>query len=189
MKIAAQATPEPTEEDIQFIQQMGIDHVVLWTGGEKAGYEYYASRRKIYEDHGIKVFGFGDTAVHTRTQLFSIYPTATQRSRNTKRIFAIWAKQAFHTPPMRTWRMASGLTLRSCSNLWHRLGTDSPARRVVRRRNPIGRINVANLGQESSCRWAPLPQWLQSLRRGHRIPGIERRERFVSADELLDCGL
>ncbi len=66
MKIAAQANPEPTEEDIQFIQQMGIDTVVLWTGGEKASFEYYESRRKLYEAAGITVFGFGDSAVHNQ---------------------------------------------------------------------------------------------------------------------------
>ena len=44
MKIAAQITPEPTEEDLAFIQQMGVEYVVLWTDGDKASYEYYASR-------------------------------------------------------------------------------------------------------------------------------------------------
>ena len=66
MKIALQAAPEPTVEDIQFIQQMGIETVVLWTGGDKASFEYYASRRKTYEEAGITVFGFGDSAVHNQ---------------------------------------------------------------------------------------------------------------------------
>ena len=66
IKIAVQASPEPTTEDIQFIQQMGIDYVVLWTGADKASYEYYASRRKLYEDAGIKVYGFGDSDVHNQ---------------------------------------------------------------------------------------------------------------------------
>lgn len=29
IKIAAQMSPEPTEEDLQFARQMGVDHVVL----------------------------------------------------------------------------------------------------------------------------------------------------------------
>lgn len=47
MKIAYQASPEPGEDDIKFIQQMGIDQVVLWTNSKNASYEYYASRRQL----------------------------------------------------------------------------------------------------------------------------------------------
>jgi mannonate dehydratase len=39
---------------------------VLWTGPDKASYEYYASRRKLFEDAGLKVYGFGDFAVHNQ---------------------------------------------------------------------------------------------------------------------------
>jgi mannonate dehydratase len=66
MKIAAQASPEPSPEDVQFIQQMGIDTVVLWTNGEKASYDYYASRKALYEAAGIQVYGFGSSSVHNQ---------------------------------------------------------------------------------------------------------------------------
>lgn len=66
MKIALQASPEPSETDINFIQQMGIDNVVLWTDSKKSGYEYYSSRRQLYEASGIKVFGFGNYDVHNQ---------------------------------------------------------------------------------------------------------------------------
>src|ERR1035437_10178118 len=60
MKIAFQAPSEPEEIDLKFIQQMGIDHVVLNTDGTKSSYEYYNSRRQIYDAAGIKVYGFGN---------------------------------------------------------------------------------------------------------------------------------
>jgi mannonate dehydratase len=66
MKIAFQASPEPGDNDIKFIQQMGIDYVVLWTNAEKANYDYYYSRRQLYEAAGIKVFGFGNYDVHNQ---------------------------------------------------------------------------------------------------------------------------
>ena len=66
MKIAYQASPEPTEENIRFMQQMGIDQVVLWTDSKKAGYEYFDSRRKLYAAAGINVFGFGNFDVHNQ---------------------------------------------------------------------------------------------------------------------------
>ena len=69
MKIALQARTEPTEEDIMFIQQMGLDQVVLWTDASKASAEYYASRKKIYGDAGINVFGFGNRDVHNQDSI------------------------------------------------------------------------------------------------------------------------
>ena len=66
IKIAAQVSPEPTEEDLQFIKQMGVNYVVLWTSGDKASYEYYASRRKLFEQAGLKIYGFGNSSVHNQ---------------------------------------------------------------------------------------------------------------------------
>jgi mannonate dehydratase len=66
MKIAVQISPEPTEEDLQFIQQMGIDYVVLWTDSTKSSYDYYATRRKLFEGVGLKVYGFGNSSVHNQ---------------------------------------------------------------------------------------------------------------------------
>lgn len=72
MKIALQAKPEPTEEDITFIQQLGLDQVVLWTNGSDpsiANAEYFASRKKIFGDAGINVFGFGNRKVHNQDSI------------------------------------------------------------------------------------------------------------------------
>lgn len=66
LKVAAQVTPEPSEADLAFVKRMGVDYVVLWTSGDKASYEYYASRRKLFEGAGIKVYGFGSSAVHNQ---------------------------------------------------------------------------------------------------------------------------
>jgi mannonate dehydratase len=66
MKIAAQVTPEPTEDDLRFIRQMGVGYVVMWTDATKASYEYYASRRKRFEDAGLKVYTVGDLDVHNQ---------------------------------------------------------------------------------------------------------------------------
>jgi len=69
MKIALQASTEPTEDHIKIIQQMGLDEVVLWTDASKASSEYYDSRRKIYADAGINVFGFGNRSVHNQDKI------------------------------------------------------------------------------------------------------------------------
>ena len=66
MKIAAQISPEPSAEDLQIIQQMGVKYVVLWTNGDKASYEYYAKSKQIFEAAGIQVYGFGSWSVHNQ---------------------------------------------------------------------------------------------------------------------------
>jgi mannonate dehydratase len=69
MKIALQASTEPSEDHIKFIKQMGLDEVVLWTDASKASFEYYDSRRKLYADAGIHVFGFGNSSVHNQDKI------------------------------------------------------------------------------------------------------------------------
>lgn len=66
MKIAAQVSPEPSEDDLAFIRQMGVEYVVLWTTGENAHHDYYASRRTLFENHGLKIYGFGNSDVHNQ---------------------------------------------------------------------------------------------------------------------------
>lgn len=66
IKVAAQISPEATDEDLQLVKQMGVDYVVLWTDETKSSYEYYADRRRHFENHGLKVYGFGNRDVHNQ---------------------------------------------------------------------------------------------------------------------------
>lgn len=66
IKLAAQMSPEPSEDDLKFVKQMGVDYAVLWTDASKSSYDYYASRRKLFENAGIKVYGFGNRDVHNQ---------------------------------------------------------------------------------------------------------------------------
>ena len=66
IKITAQMSPEPSEEDLQFVRQIGVEYVVLWTSGDKANYDYFASRRELFENAGLKIYGFGNSDVHNQ---------------------------------------------------------------------------------------------------------------------------
>jgi mannonate dehydratase len=66
LKIAAQMSPEATEDDFAFVNQMGIKYAVLWTGADKASAGYYASAKKRFAGHGITVYGFGNRDVHNQ---------------------------------------------------------------------------------------------------------------------------
>ena len=64
IKIAAQMSPEPDEKDLEFARQMGVEYVVLWTDGKHANFDYFASRRDLFEKAGLKIYGFGNSDVH-----------------------------------------------------------------------------------------------------------------------------
>ena len=66
IKIAAQMAAEPREQDLRFVQMMGLKHVVLWTDGAHSSAEFYASRKALYESHGLSVYGFGNWDVHNQ---------------------------------------------------------------------------------------------------------------------------
>ena len=66
IKVTAQMSPEPSEEDLQFAKQMGVEYVVLWTDGEHANYDYFVSRRELFENAGLKIYGFGNSDVHNQ---------------------------------------------------------------------------------------------------------------------------
>ena len=66
MKVTAQMSPEPSEADLQLAKQMDVEYVVLWTNGENANYDYFMSRREIFENAGLKIYGFGNSDVHNQ---------------------------------------------------------------------------------------------------------------------------
>jgi mannonate dehydratase len=85
MKIAAQMSPEPSEDDLRFVNQMGVEYVVLWTNASKAGYEYYASRKELFERAGLKIYGFGNADVHNQDAIVLNLPSRDEKVEEYKR--------------------------------------------------------------------------------------------------------
>ena len=84
-KISGQMSPEPTQEDLAFAQQLGIEYVCLWTDGEHANYDYFMSRREIYENAGIKIYGFGNGDVHNQDAIVLNLPNRDAKVEQYKR--------------------------------------------------------------------------------------------------------
>lgn len=66
MKVAAQMSPEPSTQDFDFVRQMGVSHAVCWTDATNSSADYYASRKDLFGEHGIEIFGFGNSDVHNQ---------------------------------------------------------------------------------------------------------------------------
>jgi mannonate dehydratase len=69
MKIALQLSPEPTPEDLEFARGLGVEYAVVWTKADKATPEYYASRRKLFADAGLTLYGMGNSSVHNQDDI------------------------------------------------------------------------------------------------------------------------
>ena len=85
VKVAVQMSPEPTAEDLQFARQLGVEYVVLWTDAEHASYEYYASRRELYEEAELKVYGMGNGSVHNQDVIVLNLPGRDEKIEEYKR--------------------------------------------------------------------------------------------------------
>jgi mannonate dehydratase len=64
LKVAAQMSPEPTEEEMAFVRQMGVEYAVTWIDSAKASPQYYRSRSEHFAEGGIKLYGLGKGSVH-----------------------------------------------------------------------------------------------------------------------------
>ncbi len=69
VKIATYASPEPTAEELNFLQALGVQYVTCFIQGEKASPEYYLSRKQLFADAGITLYGLGNIAVHNQDAL------------------------------------------------------------------------------------------------------------------------
>ena len=85
IKITAQMSPEPREQDLQLVRQMGVEHVVLWTDSSKSSAEYYASRKALFAEHGLNVYGFGNSDVHNQPAIVLNLPNRDAKVEEYKR--------------------------------------------------------------------------------------------------------
>ena len=69
LKVAAQMSPEATEDDFAFARQMGVGHAVAWTDASKASPDYYRQTRDRYGDAGITLYGLGNGDVHNQQDI------------------------------------------------------------------------------------------------------------------------
>jgi mannonate dehydratase len=63
MKVAVHMSPDPSQEDLDFVRQMGVEYAVCRADANRSNADYYASRRELFGEQGIELFGFG---IHDR---------------------------------------------------------------------------------------------------------------------------
>jgi mannonate dehydratase len=69
IKVAYQISPEPSEAEFKFAQGLGVEYVTTWIDSKKASPEYYASRKQLFADNGLKLYSLGNPVVHNQDKI------------------------------------------------------------------------------------------------------------------------
>jgi mannonate dehydratase len=69
IKVSVQVGSDPSEEDLQFVRQLGAEYVNIWTNAEAATYENFMRLRKNVEGAGLKVWNIGNLNVHNMEEV------------------------------------------------------------------------------------------------------------------------
>jgi mannonate dehydratase len=63
IKLSAAIHSEPSEEELLFARQLGLDCVYTWVGGEQATYQFLLSLRHKVEAAGLTLYNVGNRDV------------------------------------------------------------------------------------------------------------------------------
>jgi len=69
IKISLQIPTEPSDEDLQFANQLGVEYVNIPTGGERSTLETFKRLKAKVEAAGLKVWNIGNSNVHNMPEV------------------------------------------------------------------------------------------------------------------------
>jgi len=69
IKLSVQVGSDPSDEDLQFVKQLGVEYVNIWTSGAAASYENFLRLRQKVEGAGLKIWNIGNSDVHNMEEV------------------------------------------------------------------------------------------------------------------------
>ena len=69
IKISLQVPTDPSDEDLQFAQQLGVGYVSIPTGGDRATAENFLRLKQKVERTGLRVWNIGNSNVHNMPEV------------------------------------------------------------------------------------------------------------------------
>ncbi len=69
IKLSVQVGSDPSDEDLQFVKQLGVEYVNIWTSGTAATYENFLRLRQKVEGAGLKIWNIGNSDVHNMEEV------------------------------------------------------------------------------------------------------------------------
>ena len=79
IKISLQVPTDPSDEDLQFAQQLGVEYLSIPTGGERATLENFVRLKQKVEAAGLKVWNIGNSNVHNMQEVTLNLPGREQK--------------------------------------------------------------------------------------------------------------
>ena len=79
IKIAVQLGADPSDQDLQFVNQLGVEYVSMWLHGDLATYENFMRLRRKIEGAGLKVWNIGNINVHNMGEVALNLPGRDQK--------------------------------------------------------------------------------------------------------------
>jgi len=96
IKIAIQVPAEPSDEEIAFVKQLGLQWVTSWVFGEKANYETYVKARQRLENAGLKLWSIGNGNVHNMEEVTLNLPGRDKKIEEYKKYLRDIGKAGIH---------------------------------------------------------------------------------------------
>jgi mannonate dehydratase len=69
IKLSVQVGSDPSDEDLQFVRQLGAEYVNIWTNAETATLDNFLRLKKHVEGVGLKVWNIGNLSVHNMEEV------------------------------------------------------------------------------------------------------------------------
>jgi mannonate dehydratase len=64
IKIAVQMGPDPSDEDLQFVRQLGVEYITIWLHSDGSTYENFMRLRRKAEGASLKIWNIGNLDLH-----------------------------------------------------------------------------------------------------------------------------
>ena len=69
IKVSVQVGSDPSDEDLQFVRQLGVSYVNIWVRAKDATVENFLRLRRKVEGAGLKIWNIGNTDVHNMEEV------------------------------------------------------------------------------------------------------------------------
>lgn len=92
IKLSLQVPTDPSDEDLQFAQQLGVEYINIPSGGDKATAENFIRWKQRAEAKGLKVWNIGNSNVHNMPEVTLNLPGRDQKLEEYKQFLRNLAK-------------------------------------------------------------------------------------------------
>ena len=108
IKLCAQSSAKPTDEELLFLKQIGAEYVSVGSTPDLRTAEGFLQIKKRYADAGITVWNIGNTSVHNMSEVTLNLPGRDQKIEEYKQYLRNLGKAGVTTRLTPIWETASG---------------------------------------------------------------------------------